>query len=486
MAILRWGLVLLMAALALGSILYYFDKLPHAKASAVAAKYQCPMHPAVIQDQPGDCPICGMTLVLIQRGTGHGAHPGAAEGHAAHAKAGSSKPKVYACPMHPDQTSSDPKARCPICGMKLELRPTPPAKKPKTPSAEHSAHRVPGLVPIDLSAGRVQLTGTSTAKVSREELVPELHTVGFVSASERGLGAITTRYSGWIERLVVNQTGVHVSRGQLLATVYSPQLLSAQQEYLNALRWSKRAGAAAERGSPGLEQAARSRLELLGIAARELDAIAKSGEPLRALAIRSPIAGHIIQKSAIVGLYVQPGTTLFEVADLSTVWVLADVYEHELSRVRLGQAARLVLAAYPGQSFTGKVRFLSPTIDPSTRTLRVRIELPNRELKLRPGLYGDVILELGRSEGLVVPKEAVVDTGELQYLFVAKAGGRFEPRQVKLGARSEAKVQVLSGVEEGETVVTSSNFLIDSESRLRAAIEGQGRSSAVAHSGHAQ
>jgi Cu(I)/Ag(I) efflux system membrane fusion protein len=171
------------------------------------------------------------------------------------------------------------------------------------------------------------------------------------------------------------------------------------------------------------------------------------------------------------GSYVQPGASLFTVADLSTVWVIADVHEYELRRVRVGQPARLELTAYPGQAFTGKVQFLYPALDPQTRTMRVRLDFPNRKQALRPGMYGNVYLALPSTAGLAVPVEAVVDTGETQYLFVAREGGRFEPRKVKVGARGDGEVEILDGVQEGETVVTTANFLIDSESRLRAAID---------------
>jgi Cu(I)/Ag(I) efflux system membrane fusion protein len=222
-----------------------------------------------------------------------------------------------------------------------------------------------------------------------------------------------------------------------------------------------------------LAEDARRRLELLGLAEQEIAELAKTGQAMRDVPIRAPVSGTVIRRDAVEGSYVQPGASLFTVADLSTVWVIADVHEYELRRVRVGQPARLELTAYPGQTFTGKVQFLYPALDPQTRTMRVRLEFPNRKQALRPGMYGTVYLTLPSTAGLAVPVEAVVDTGETQYLFVARDGGRFEPRKVKLGARGDGEVEILDGVQEGETVVTTANFLIDSESRLRAAIEGQ-------------
>jgi RND family efflux transporter MFP subunit len=191
--------------------------------------------------------------------------------------------------------------------------------------------------------------------------------------------------------------------------------------------------------------------------------------------VRSPVAGYVTEKNAVRGLAVQPGTPMFQIADLSTVWLLADVYEHEIGRVKVGQAAALDLAAYPGETFAGKVTFIHPALDSITRTLRVRVELPNRDLRLKPGMYGTVTIQTDRGEALAVPTDAVVDNGAIQYVFVALPEGRFEPRKVTLGGRAGGKVQVLSGVSEGETVVTTANFLLDSESHLQAAILGDGQ-----------
>ncbi len=222
---------------------------------------------------------------------------------------------------------------------------------------------------------------------------------------------------------------------------------------------------------------ARRRLELLGISPQEIDAVIKTRKPQRAIAIRSPVDGHVITKNAVVGMSVSPGVPLFEVANLATVWVLAEVYESDLKRIQVGQTARFESSAYPGETFTGKVKFVYPTLDPQSRTLRVRLEFRNRPgpagLRLRPGMYGDVLLDLPAADGLMVPAEALVDTGDMQYVFVAKPEGRFEPRRVRSGARQDDRVEIVEGLAEGEKVVTTANFLIDSESRLHAAIGGQ-------------
>ncbi|MBI4509190.1 MAG: efflux RND transporter periplasmic adaptor subunit [Deltaproteobacteria bacterium] len=482
MAIIRWILVVLMAAIAAASLARHFGWLDKIVSSQARAEYYCPMHPGIVQDTPGDCPICGMTLVPLPEGgakEGDHSNHAAAAAHAHAPQPGMPTTGEYYCPMHTEVTSTDPNATCPKCGgMKLVPKPAAsPATKPGNPEA---SSQVPGLVPIMLSPERIQLMGMRTATVVRETLEPTIRTVGTVAASEKGLAVVQARFAGWIEELHVSQTGERVSKGQVLATIYSPEILTAQQEFLHAVRWST----GAEKGNPvakpgeifpideRLKEDARRRLELLGISGQEIDAIERTGKPMRAIQIRSPVNGYVIEKSALKGLYIQPGMALFQVADLSTVWVLADVYEYEIGRIRPGQEAVIEMSAYPGEQFKGKVTFIYPSLDTKTRTLRVRMEFKNPGLRLKPGMFGNAYLTIERAEGLVIPTEAVADTGEMQYVFVAKPGGTFEPRKVQLGPRWGGKVQVQSGVSEGEVVVTTANFLLDSESRLRATFEG--------------
>jgi len=424
MAVLRWGLVVVAALLAAGSI-WHFAAAGHAGGAGATVRqlYHCPMHPSVVQDHPGQCPICSMTLV----------------------------------PM-----SDAPEAPAP-----------PPAGAPA------------GLAPVELTPARIQLIGMKTAVAERQSLGGELRAVGLVEANERGLTEVNVRFSGWVQKLLVSATGERVHRGQVLATVYSPDVLRAEQELLVAHGWKagapSGAGAAQDPatdvGAPGLEADARRRLQLLGIADREIDEVVSSGKPADAIAIRSPADGYVVSKAALAGVAVQPGTVLFQVADLSTVWVTADVYEQDLARIHVGAKARFEPNAYPGEATAGKVQFVYPTLDPASRALKVRIELRNRldrdGPRLRPGMSGTVRFDLPATTALMVPAQAIVDTGDVRYLFVATQGGRFEPRMVKLGARAGDRVQVLEGLSEGEAVVTTGNFLIDSESRLRAAIQGQ-------------
>jgi membrane fusion protein, copper/silver efflux system len=457
MAVFRWLLVIAMAIIALAALEHRYGWLGGGQSAGAAVLYYCPMHPGVQQDHPGDCPICGMTLVLKTKAGPATAPPPASSAVAA------AGPGAYWCPMHPEVTSDDPAARCEKCGgMKL-------VPKPVAPPAD--AQGVPGLVPVTLTPERVQLIGMRTALVTREPLAAELRTVGMVTATESGLAVVQTRFAGWIEAVRVAQTGQRVARGQVVATVYSPELLAAQQEHLNALRWA-RTGDAGPTLASGLVDDSRARLELLGIGPAEIEQLERAGQPIRAIPVRSPVGGTITARSAVEGLYVQPGTALFQVADLSRVWVVADVYEHELGRVKIGQKASIDLAAYPGESFTGKVAFIYPTLNAATRTLRVRIDLRNPGQRLKPGMYGNVTVQLDRAEALVVPTEALIDTGALQYVFIAKPGGTYEPRRVTTGARAGGKVELVAGVAAGESVVSSANFLLDSESHLQATLRG--------------
>jgi Cu(I)/Ag(I) efflux system membrane fusion protein len=450
MAAVRWALVALMAAAAAGAWVYWAAPAP--RVSSAQASYQCPMHPSVIQDRTGSCPICGMDLVLVEPGRKKAAAPAAS----------AAGPGKFWCPMHPEVWSDDPEARCEKCGgMKLVPREAPPPP----------AQGVRGLVPVDVSAERVQLMGMRTARATRARLAPQLRTVGYVSANESTLAIITARFTGWVDDLKVAQSGQKVAKGQVLATVYSPELTTAEQVYLNAVRWNREPSGGSQ-VSGGLDADARKRLELLGIAAQDIEALARAGKAPPSTPLRSPVAGYVARRGALPGLYFTPGTELFQIADLSSVWVVADVYEYDMSRVKVGQRGTLALGAWPGERFAGRVQFISPAVNPESRTLQARMEFRNPALKLRPGMYGDVVIDLDAAEGIVVPGEAIVDTGELQYVFVVKSAGRFEPRPVKLGARAEAQVHVLEGLAEGETVVTTANFLVDSESRLRAAVEG--------------
>ena len=459
MAIVRWSLVGLMAIAAVAARIHV-SGATSGTTSRTEAQFHCPMHPSVVQDQAGDCPICGMSLVPVsaRAAVASPAAHGPGDGKAASAGQG-----AYFCPMHPEVTSDDPTARCAKCGgMKLQ---------PRDPGASGRG-AVPGLVPISLEPERLQLIGMRTAPVARRRLAPELRTMGFVTADEDRLTSVTVRFSGYVKDVRVKGAVARVRKGQVLARVHSPELITPQLAFVSSVRWRDAAGGAAPAASSAAGDDPRRRLVLLGVSGEDLAEIERRLEPLQELTIRSPVDGWAVSSTLRDGSYVEPGAELFQIADLSKVWVIADVFEREMGRVRVGQPAKVKVAAYPGRTFTGRVEFLYPALNPGTRTLQARIELANRDLVLRPGMYGDVSIELGGSDALAIPAEALVDTGETQYVFLASEGGRFEPRQVEVGVRVDGWVQILSGLSAGERVVTTGNFLIDSESRLRAALEG--------------
>ncbi len=501
-AIVRWSIVALMAVAAASAWTYHvatgglIDVARH--------RYRCPMHPTVVMEQKGECPICGMDLVPVsrseeaeeayearvrgtskERGDAHVAAERAAASPGAASEATGTPPAAtpiplahgtmprveYTCPMHPAFVTDDPKARCPDCGMKLV---------PKDPDAapERAAvppESAPGLVPVELTAERIQLIGIKTAVALREPLGSSIRTVGFVTANEKGLVSVNARFSGWIESLGASDIGQLVERGDVLATVYSPDAVGAQQQFLATARWADlKAPAPGTPAASDYARDARQKLELLGFAGQDIDALVASGKPSQTVNLRAPVRGYVAKKAALRGAYVQAGTEVFQIADLSSVWLIADVYESEIGRIRVGKRAVLGLAAYPGEHFTGKVTFIYPALAQGSRTLQARIEFKNPGLKLRPGMYGDVTLDVGESSAIAVPADALVDTGEVQYVFVSKGKGRFEPRRVRAGWSGGGKVAVLEGLAEGERVVTAANFLLDSESRLRAAIQGFG------------
>ena len=335
---------------------------------------------------------------------------------------------------------------------------------------------------IKISGDKVQKLGVRSEPASMRSLDKVVKAVGRIEVDERRVFAIAPKFEGWVEHLFVNATGQPVSKGQPLFDVYSPELVSAQREYAiatEAVKALKNAGEDPQASMQRLADSSLARLKNWDISEEQVRALAQSGEARRTLTFRSPVSGIVMEKNAVQGMRFMPGDSLYQVADLSSVWVIAEVYEQDIALVRTGSKAKVSIGAYPDKSFEGTITYVYPTLKPETRTVPVRLEIANPRQLLKPAMFAQVELPVGgKAKVLTVPNSAVIDSGTRQIVLVQLAEGRFEPRGVKLGSRTDSFVQVMEGVKEGEQVVVAANFLIDAESNLKAVVGGLG------HSGH--
>ena len=381
----------------------------------------------------------------------HGGTSGAAPG-ASHAH--SAEIDHYTCPMHPSVKQASP-GKCPICGMTLV-----PVTKDQLED---------GIVMID--DARRQLIGVRTGPVIEGPMQRSLRAVGRVTYDESKLTDVTLKVGGFITKLLVSRTGQRVQAGQTLFSLYSPDLFAAQQDFLLASQGASTSFGSG--GTPGrvemLGRAARMRLRLLGLGDAELDALAKRGTPSESITFPSPASGFVIEKDVVEGASVQAGMRLFRIAALDKVWVEADVYEADLPHVHVGDAATVTLDYLPGQSYDAKVAYIYPFVDPTARTGKVRIELANKGLELRPGMYANVSLASNPVPRVQVPGSAVVYTGPRRLVFVDLGDGRFRPQEVHVGATADGMVEVLDGLKAGDRVATSGVFLIAAEARISTA-----------------
>ena len=326
---------------------------------------------------------------------------------------------------------------------------------------------------VKISPERVQMIGVQSEAASRRNLVRPIRAVGSVQFDERRTYIVSTRYEGWIEKLLVNTTGEKVRRGQPLMEIYSPDLVLAQQEYA-LLRQSieESGGGEAAATSRRLLEGAEQRLRYLDFPAVALQSLRAGGAPRASVTIPSPVSGTVIEKPSVQGMRFMPGEPLYRIVDMSTVWLIAEVFEQDLAGVRVGQSATITVKAYPGRSFTGRVAFIYPVVGEQTRTARVRIEMANPDDLLKADMYASVEIAspVGSRDVLAIPESAVIDSGARQVVLIDHGDGRFEPRAVKLGDRAEGYVAVIDGVRADERVVVSANFLIDAESNLKAAL----------------
>jgi len=358
--------------------------------------------------------------------------------------------QLYTCSMHP-QVVQDGPGTCPICGMDL------------TPMGTTKPASSAGLV--EITPGVVQQIGVETTPVERTTVFRHLRTIGEVEVGEDEVSVVNLRFSGWVERIYVDKTGDEVEAGQALFAIYSPELVAAQEEYLLAL------------GSQGpdapLTRSARRKLELWDLAGYDLNKLEQTREASRTMPIRAPQSGFVLHKDLVEGARVNAGDDLYRIGNLKRIWVTAEVYEHDAPWVEVGQPAQLELTHLAGRTVEGEVSYIYPTLDPKTRTLAVRLEFDNPGVRLKPGMFATVHVQYRRQDDTIaVPSQAVLHSGRRELVFVALGQGRFEPREVEIGLRGDRRmVEVTSGLEEGELVVTSGQFLIDSESQLQEALD---------------
>jgi Cu(I)/Ag(I) efflux system membrane fusion protein len=445
--------------------------------------WTCAMHPQIIEDHPGQCPICGMNLVPVKQP----AAPPPATEHAAgtattpsQAPEGKRKILFYRNPMNPSITSPVPTKD----EMGMDYVPV------YTEEAEAAANQA-ATVTIDPAV--VQNINVQTEPVSRRDLKRQIRTVGYLDYDEEKVVSVTTKYTGFIEKTYVNYIGQPVRKGESLFDIYSPELVQTEQELLSALDFAQRMKGApddARSRAQALVDAAKTRLSYWDISAGQVRQLEQTREVVRTLKVTAPASGVVMSRiSGLEGMAVRPGMELFHIADLSTLWLTVEVFEDQLPWVRVGSPATVALTYFPGQTFTGRVRFIKPEVSEKSRSVQLTLEVPNREGRLRAGMYATVVFEpVAVRNAIAVPSEAVLRTGERNVVVIALGGGRFAPREVVLGPQGDGFVQVLSGLHEGDEVVTSAQFLIDSESNLREAVRKmvEAKRAEQAGAGHAQ
>jgi Cu(I)/Ag(I) efflux system membrane fusion protein len=290
---------------------------------------------------------------------------------------------------------------------------------------------------------------------------------------------VNTKFEGWIEKLHVDYSGRYVRKGEPLVDIYSPELLATQQEFINLSKWEKESksvkndtvGSMLSNDSKAIIEGARQRLRLWDISDAQIDKIEQTGKPMRTLTIYSPVSGYVVQKAALKGMRVMPGEKLFDIADLSTVWIVSDIFEYELPLIKLGEKATISLSYFPGKEFTSSIDYVYPTIAGDTRSAKVRFTIANPGNKLKPQMYTNVEVKINLGKKLIIPNDAVLDAGKRQVVYVDKGEGNFEPREVSIGIRADGMVEVTKGLKAGERVVSSANFLIDSEAKLKGVVK---------------
>ena len=459
--ILGIALVLIFASLALykyGSSIPLINKIPffeneqeHAYRPVFDEEgeieyWTCAMHPSVQLKKPGKCPICGMETTPVWK------------------KDNSQTELVTQVTMgNKDSTENSED----MANMQGHDHSTMGMPRNKNKGGESKST-------FTVSPERQQLIGVKTEPVMLRTLDKNIRTVGIVKIDETRIENVNTKIKGWIDKVFVDYTWQHVNKGDPLFSIYSPELVSTQEELLLALRskdllGSNKYGEIA-RGAHSLLESSRRRLELWDISKNQIRELERTGKVKTSLIIYSPVSGNVVEKNAFENMFVEPNTTLYTIADHSVVWVQIDIYENEISLISLGQKATMTLASFPGEVYEGEVTFIWPHIDPKTRTVKVRLEFPNPDLKLLPEMYANINLDIPMGEKLSIPVSAVLRTGKRDIVFVDRGAGNIQIRKVELGLKTGSYYEVLRGLKEGEKVVSRANFLIDSESKVQAAV----------------
>lgn len=427
--------------------------------------WTCSMHPQVIEEEPGQCPICHMDLTPLRN---HDADPASAGADST----ATATPTEWTCADHSIIVEDAP-GTCPIDGLDLvpvhDGAPHGPAEA--TADASRSA-----AIEVQVAPAMVQKMNVRTAAVTHRDLTRPIRTVGYLEYDPQRMVTVTTKYSGFVEKVYVNYVGEKVRRGQPLFEIYSPQLVQTEQEFLAALAFAdemKEAPEDAYQRALSMVDSARQRLSYWDISQHQIDQLEATGEILRSLAVTSPADGLVMQRLAgLEGMALTPGMEIFHLADLSSLWLSVELFEDQVAWVQEGTSAEIRLSYFPGEVLHGNVRYLEPELSEKTRTVQAMIEVPNPGGKLRKGMYATVDLQpMGVKQALVVPTEAVLRTGRRSVVVLALGEGRFMPRQVTVGYEAGGFSEILQGVEEGEQIVTSAQFLLDSESKLRTAVQ---------------
>lgn len=424
-------------------------------------------------------------LLVLLIGGGFAAGYGYAHWHPSGAQSatlakGAPRILYYVDPMHPGYKSDQP-GIAPDCGMKLVPVYANGAQggingeaASKAPAQDDGSEMPPGTIKV--SPEKQQLIGVTYATVESGPGVHTIRAAGKVDYDETRIARVQTRIDGWVDKVFIDFVGKNVVKGQPMLSIYSPELLATEQEFLLALQGrdlmkrSTLGDAIAQ--SDSLVASARQRLELWQLSGAQIDRIARTGKPLTYVTLYSPIAGFVTARNAFPGQRITPETELYTISDLSRVWIMADVFEYEAPLIRPGAAVRVSLSYLPGHSFPARVDYIQPQVDPATRTLKVRLEADNPGLFLKPNMYVDAEFHVAVPDRLTVPSEAVLDSGLRKTVFVDRGNGFLEPRQVETGERIGARIEIRKGLSAGERIVTSGNFLIDSESQLQASFSG--------------